>query len=98
MVGLELGGRDVPDLAVRASVVEPVDVLGERRVRRRSLTSSLWGMVGLRMTFGLNSEFSTSASPQRLLGRGRDGGGLGLSGLEGLPGREAARAQFHRYP
>jgi hypothetical protein len=29
VVGLELGGRDEPDLAVDASVVEPVDVLGD---------------------------------------------------------------------
>ena len=29
MVGLTLGGRDEPDLAVKAPVVEPVDVLGD---------------------------------------------------------------------
>ena len=29
MVGLVLGGRDEPDLAVKASVVVPVDVFGD---------------------------------------------------------------------
>ncbi len=29
MVGLELGWRDEPDLAVKPSVVEPVDVFGD---------------------------------------------------------------------
>lgn len=63
VVGLELGGRDEPDLAVESSMVEPVDVLGDGdlNVAHRLPAAFRARMTGLRMHSALNSELSASA-------------------------------------
>jgi hypothetical protein len=60
--GLELGRRDESDLAVKASVVEPVDVLDDGDLDvADALPAPLGRMRGLRMHSALNSELNASA-------------------------------------
>ena len=62
VVGLELGRRDEPDLAVKAPVVEPVDVLGDGDLDVPDYFQPPLGrMTGLRMHSALNSELNASA-------------------------------------
>ena len=57
VVGLELGGRDGPDLAVEPPVVEPVDVFGDSDL---DVVDALPGAFVADHS-ALNNEFNASA-------------------------------------
>ena len=60
--GLERGGWDESDLAMKASVVEPADVFGTAiSTSATDFQPPLGRITGVRMHSALNSEFSASA-------------------------------------